>query len=133
MNNFVAHTVLPLAAEQPSATLKLQQCGSCQAVNYPARDLCGECLADELSWQPQSGLGRLLAVSTLHYSLEPALHSELPITIGSIKLAAGPVVIAYLQQTEVTIGDSLEVSIGRDSSANAVLIATPYPSTSKEF
>lgn len=124
MDKFTAHTLLPLAADKQHATLQLQQCGHCQAVNYPVRDLCGDCLADELCWQPQAGLGKLLAVSALHYSLEPALHSELPITIGSIKLAAGPVVIAYLRQAELAIGDSVEVSIGRDSTGNAVLIAT---------
>ena len=124
MDKFTAHTLLPLAAGKQHATLQLQQCGHCRAVNYPARDLCGECLADQLSWQPQSGLGKLLAVSALHYSLEPALHSELPITIGSVKLAVGPVVIAYLRQTQLAIGDSVEVSIGRDSAEARVFRAS---------
>jgi len=124
MDKFIAATRLPLADGAPSAALQLQQCASCNTVNYPARDLCGRCLADALAWQPQSGAGTLLASSTLHYSLEPALHGQLPIIIGSVKLAVGPVVITYLAAS-AAIGASVTVQITRDCAGNPVLSAQP--------
>lgn len=124
MADFVANTLLPLAAELDRGELQLQQCGQCQQVSYPPRELCGHCLADALSWQPQAGSGQLLATTRLHYSLEPALQPQLPIAIGSVKLSVGPVVIAYLDHPGCQIGDHVVVTIQRDPSGNAVLVAS---------
>ncbi len=125
MSEFIANTQLPLAVGTDSGPLLLQQCGECHAVSYPPRELCGHCLVDALSWQPQPDAGQLLATTTLHHSLEPALQQQLPIVIGSIKLAAGPVAIAYLSPPSAAIGSAVTVTIGRDSAGNPVLQARP--------
>jgi len=34
--------------------LTLQQCSACQTVQYPPRELCRNCLGDELNWSAVS-------------------------------------------------------------------------------
>lgn len=75
-------------------TIRLQTCAACGARQYPERDLCRTCLSDELIWAEDSGRGRLLAVTTLHRSLDPA--TTLPVRIGAVALDAGVRVIALL-------------------------------------
>ena len=76
--------------------LHLQQCGACGAVQYPPREVCGQCLADELRWQLVAGGGELLARSELQHSLEPHFAAQLPWTLASVKLDCGPVLLVQL-------------------------------------
>ena len=76
--------------------LTLQQCGVCQTVQYPPRELCHCCLSDELNWSAVSRGGDLLAYSELQHSLEPFFQEQLPWRLASVKLDCGPVVLARL-------------------------------------
>ncbi|MDC0067952.1 zinc ribbon domain-containing protein [Gammaproteobacteria bacterium] len=76
--------------------LTLQQCGVCQTVQYPPRELCCHCLGDELNWSAVSRGGELLAYSELQHSLEPFFQEQLPWRLASVKLDCGPVVLARL-------------------------------------
>jgi uncharacterized OB-fold protein len=76
--------------------LLLQQCGACQAVQYPPREVCGQCLSDSLDWKKQAGGGVLLALSDLHSSLEAAFQDALPWQLGSVQLDCGPVVLVHI-------------------------------------
>lgn len=77
-------------------TIRLQTCAGCGARQYPERDLCRVCLADELRLVDDHGRGRLVAETTLHRSLDPAFASELPLRIGTVALEAGVRLIAFL-------------------------------------
>ena len=85
-------------------TILLQTCGACGAHQYPARDLCRACLRDKLAWREDSGRGRLLAATTLHRSLDPAI--TLPLRIGTVALDAGVRVIAFLGR-DIQPGDRI--------------------------
>lgn len=107
--------------EQAVGKLMLQQCTNCGQVNYPSRELCGNCLADQLIWKEQPRQGTLLAATTLHYSLEPRFNERLPLRIGSIQLDCGPVVIAWVPSS--VNSPKMSVSIRESADGNRVLMA----------
>ena len=77
-------------------TIALQVCAACGRVNYPAREVCRNCLGDRLEFVEMSGAGRLLAQTTLHVSGDPFFRERLPWRIGSVLLDNGAVVLAHL-------------------------------------
>ncbi len=105
-----------------SGSLKLQQCGQCGRVNYPARELCGHCLADDLHWQSVVDTGRVQSQVQLHYSLEPAYSEHLPWTVASVKLDCGPVTLAHLPPGIAT-NSAVRLKIIQDSTGNRMLVA----------
>lgn len=106
-------------------TIRLQICAACGARQYPPRDLCRTCLRDELVWTEDSGRGRLLAVSTLHRSLDPA--AALPLRIGAVVLDAGVRVIAFLGHG-VQPGDRVVLHAAADTEQNQIFTAERDPS-----
>ena len=48
--------------------LKLQHCDQCHSVNYPPRELCGNCLSDKIVWRDTPNDGVILSASALHHS-----------------------------------------------------------------
>ncbi len=111
-------TGLPHATE-----LMLQCCSKCQQINYPTRELCGNCLADALQWQPVDNTGTVQSVAQLHYSLEAEYADHLPWTVANIKLDCGPVVLAHLQP-DIVSGSRVTLTIAQDQASNRMLIAT---------
>jgi len=112
------HTGLPA-----SATLILQRCGSCQRVNYPPRELCGHCLADDLHWQAVADGGVVQSLTLLNYSLEPDYAQHLPWTVASVLLDCGPIALAHLAP-EIAIGARVRLRVIQDRAGNRMLAAT---------
>ncbi|MBT3830944.1 MAG: short-chain dehydrogenase [Gammaproteobacteria bacterium] len=104
--------------------LTLQQCGACQTVQYPSRELCRHCLADELNWAAVSRGGDLLAYSELQHSLEPFFQEQLPWPLASVKLDCGPVVLARLTASCPPGNIRLEVSHAIQT-GSSILQASP--------
>jgi uncharacterized OB-fold protein len=76
--------------------MQLQRCTSCGRAQYPPRELCAFCLAGTLRWESYTGAGRVLAVTDLYHSHEPSFRTHLPLRIGLVQLAAGPIVVCFL-------------------------------------
>lgn len=112
------HTGLPA-----SATLTLQRCGSCQQVNYPPRELCGHCLADDLQWQAVADSGVVQSLTRLNYSLEPDYAQHLPWTVASVLLDCGPIALAHLTPGIAT-GARVRLRVIQDRAGNRMLAAT---------
>jgi uncharacterized OB-fold protein len=106
-----------------SGTLTLQRCGQCEHINYPARELCGNCLADALQWHPVPATGTVQSLSRLDYSLEPAYAAHLPWTVASVALHCGPIVLAHLAP-DLDIGATAIVRVIQDQAGNRMLLAT---------
>jgi uncharacterized OB-fold protein len=106
-----------------SSELMLQCCNQCRQINYPPRELCGNCLADSLQWQQVENTGSVQSVAQLHYSLEPEYAEHLPWTVANIKLDCGPVVLAHLQP-DISAGTRVTLKIVRDNGSNRMLVAT---------
>jgi uncharacterized OB-fold protein len=78
------------------STLELPVCEACGTAQYPVREVCVRCLSDRLRRQPVKTGGVILARTVLHRSMDERFAPRLPLSIGSVKLDAGPVAIAVL-------------------------------------
>ncbi len=78
--------------------LTLQVCGQCETVQYPYREVCRNCLSNDLSWQAVDGSGEIIASSRLFASTHPYFRDRSPYLIASVKLRAGPIMVARLEE-----------------------------------
>jgi uncharacterized OB-fold protein len=104
-------------------SLTLQQCQNCNAVQYPYRELCGDCLADALQWKIVDGCGRLIAAVRIHASMHTFFRVNAPWSICSVILDVGPRVIAHAKDGEVSSGSRVTVVDERISPSHSVLVA----------
>jgi uncharacterized OB-fold protein len=94
--------------------MRLQRCAACGAAQYPPREICGTCLSDCIIWETANTLAAcVLATTRLHHTNEPRFHAQLPITLGLVQFAEGPVAMCFLSRT-VAPGDTVQVHIGAD-------------------
>jgi len=106
----------------------LQVCQDCQAVQYPPRDVCGTCLSDTLLWQAVNPYGTLLADTTLYHSNDLYFRERLPWRIGTVRMDAGPSVVAHVHQ-ECLPNTRVRLSLRLDRAGQAVMIALPEQET----
>lgn len=94
--------------------MRLQRCAACAAAQYPPREICGTCLSDCITWETVDTLAaRVLATTQLHHTNEPRFRARLPIRLGLVRFAAGPVAMCFLSPTAVP-GDTVQVRTGAD-------------------
>ena len=101
----------------------LERCTDCDQVQYPPRGFCGRCLSAHVNDQSIGEAGELLSWATLRTSLEPAIAEHLPLTIASVKLDEGPVVIAYFNGQPRRAGQPVKISSGNGPAGDQVLVA----------
>ncbi len=120
-----AHGLTAAAAEGRFA---LQVCEDCKTVIYPPRDCCPSCLSARLPFRDVSRGGALLAETTVHTSPEPYFRERMPWRVGTVKLDAGPVMVAHLHG-DTREGDRVRLELKLDKSGSAVAIALPEQDT----
>lgn len=79
-----------------AGALVLQRCTSCGHWQHYPRRLCRSCWGSELAFAPSGGSGALLAAAVSHRTPKEALRERLPINLGLVRLAAGPVLLGCL-------------------------------------
>jgi len=119
---------LGLAAAAAAGRFELQVCGDCGAVQYPPREVCHQCLSENLAWKPVDPMGRLLAVTTLHHSNDLYFRERLPWRVGTVRMRAGPSVVAHVHG-DCQEGQDVRLALKLDRSGQAVLIALPEKAT----
>jgi uncharacterized OB-fold protein/NAD(P)-dependent dehydrogenase (short-subunit alcohol dehydrogenase family) len=110
-------------------SFELQVCRQCSAVQYPPREVCGECLADDLHWRSQDGAGELLASTVVHVSHDPYFRQRAPWRVAMVRLDCGPTVIAHLHSACAPSPSRVRIAARLDNSGQGVLIAFPCDST----
>lgn len=113
---------LDMAAGQ--GRFALQTCAECGAVQYPPRDACHDCLSVDLPWRDLSPRAEVLSVSTVHISQEPYFRERAPWRVGTLRLAAGPVVMAHLHP-DLNAGDPARMALRLDRAGRGVMVAAP--------
>ena len=116
---------LGLTAAAALGRFELQTCGCCGAVQYPPRSACVQCLSEKLAWQPQSGDGELMAITTLHHSNDLYFRDRLPWRLGMVRLDCGPSVMVHLHGEVGEAPQRVKVGARLDPTGQAVLIAFP--------
>ena len=119
----------PLARRLSSAAARgkfeLPVCEDCGAAQYPLRERCRLCSSGRLVWREVSANGTLLARTSVRHSTEPYFQSRRPIQLGSVKLDAGPVAIAFVAGGCGAAGSQVNLLNRLDRAGEAVFIAVP--------
>jgi len=123
-----SRTAHGLTAAAASGRFALQVCLDCNAVIYPPRDACPSCLSARLAFRDLDAAGTLVAETTVQTSSEPYFRERTPWRVGTVKLDAGPVVIAHLHGDTVE-GARVLLELKLDRSGSAVAIAMPETDT----
>lgn len=95
-----------------AGTLSLQKCGSCGHMHFPGSPVCPNCLADDQSWVPVSGKGKLLSWVRFHRAYWDSFRVNLPYLVCLVDLDEGPMLVSNLVGTEpddIVIGAAVEV------------------------
>jgi len=125
MRSRTAHGLTAAAAEGKFA---LQVCMDCAAVVYPPRDACPSCLSPRLPFKPVDNGGTLIAETIVHSSPEPYFRERMPWRVGTVKLDAGPSVVAHLHG-DAAEGARVRLELKLDKSGAPVMIALPAKDT----
>ena len=116
---------LGFTAAAAEGRFELQVCDDCGAVQYPPRELCGNCLSEALVWKEQSGEAELLSATTLHHSNDLFFRERLPWSLGLLKLREGPTVVAHVHSDCESAPTEVRVRAQLDRAGQGVLIALP--------
>ncbi|HXC09736.1 MAG TPA: SDR family NAD(P)-dependent oxidoreductase [Steroidobacteraceae bacterium] len=120
-----SRAALGLTAAAALGRFELQVCADCGAVQYPPREVCHRCLSDRLRWRGQSGLGELLATTTVRHSHDPFFRERVPWRLGMVRLDAGPTLIVHLHGGCAPPPSRVRVGARLDKSGQGVLVAFP--------
>lgn len=123
-----SRAALALAAEAATGRFRLQTCAECGTVAYPPRDACPACLSVDLPFADIPEGGTVIAETTVRVSPELYFRQRLPWRVGTVKLDAGPVVVAHLHG-DVAAPGRVRMALKLDRVGNAALIALPESET----
>ena len=121
MRSRTAHGLTAAAAEGRFA---LQVCEECSSVIYPPRDACPACLSARLPFRDVEPGGTLVAETTVRVSTDPYFRERMPWRVGTVKLDAGPLIVAHLHGDAVE-GGRVRLDFKLDKSGSAVVLALP--------
>lgn len=107
---------------------EMQTCGDCGALQYPPREVCHQCLSERLVWKDTDPRGTLIATTVLRHSNDLYFRERLPWKVGTVKMAAGPSVVAHVHE-DCAEGGAVRLALKLDRSGQAVLHALPEKDT----
>lgn len=123
-----SRAALRLTAAVAEGRFELQHCFDCNTVQYPPRSVCMNCLSHRLEWREVNGRGELITGTVLHHSNELYYRERVPVRVGTVKLDAGPNVLAHLHR-DCVAPSRVQVRAHLDKSGQATLIALPAEDT----
>jgi len=123
-----SRTALGLTAAAAEGRFALQVCGDCAHILYPTRDVCPRCLSARLTFGDVDPYGRLVAETTIRVSTDPYFRERMPWRVGTVRLDAGPVIVAHLHGDTIE-GERVKLVLKLDKSGSAVMFALPAQET----
>ena len=123
-----SRAALGLAVGAAEGRFMLQVCGDCGAVQYPPREVCGNCLSGALKWRDVER-GGVVATSTVgRVSSELYFRERHPWRTGLVRLDRGPVVVAHLHG-DCSVGDRVVLDLELDRAGRGAMFAMPEQPT----
>ena len=119
---------IAFSAAAAEGRLALQTCADCDHVTYPAREMCPQCWSMDLEWRDIPGGGELITETTLRTSVNTYFRERMPWRIGTLRLDAGPVVLAHIHG-DVGEYERVKMIARTDKSGQGVLLALPEKET----
>jgi hypothetical protein len=92
--------------------LLLPTCRACGKAHLPPGPVCPFCFADDLTWQPACGRGRVSTFTIVHKAWFPAFAGETPYAVVQIELKEGPRLTSCIVgagERAIAIGQPVEV------------------------
>lgn len=123
-----SRTALGLTAAAAEGRFALQVCGDCAKTVYPPRDACPYCLSADLAFRDVDPRGTVLVETTVRVSTDPYFRERLPWRLGTVRLDAGPLVVAHLHG-DVAEGQRTRLALKLDKGGAPVMLALPDPAT----
>jgi NAD(P)-dependent dehydrogenase (short-subunit alcohol dehydrogenase family)/uncharacterized OB-fold protein len=123
-----SRTALGLTAAAAEGRFQLQVCADCDTVIYPPRDACPRCLSSRLPFREVDNRGTLLAETTIRTSTDVYFRERMPWRIGTVKLDAGPSIVAHLHG-DLQEGQRTRLALKLDKAGQAIAMALPAEDT----
>jgi NAD(P)-dependent dehydrogenase (short-subunit alcohol dehydrogenase family)/uncharacterized OB-fold protein len=123
-----SRTAQGLTAAAAEGRFALQTCADCGTIVYPPRDACPACLSPRLPYRDVDARGTLVAETTVRVSSDPYFRERTPWRIGTVKLDAGPVLVAHLHG-DTKEGARVRLELKLDKSGAPVVLALPDKDT----
>ena len=124
-----SRTALRFTAAAAEGRFELQTCFDCGAIQYPPRSACVKCLSHRLEWREVAAGGELIADTVLHHSNEIYYRERVPLRLGTLRLDAGPSLLAHVHGDCAPAPSRVRVRAHLDRSGQAVLMALPREDT----
>jgi NAD(P)-dependent dehydrogenase (short-subunit alcohol dehydrogenase family)/uncharacterized OB-fold protein len=124
-----SRAALRLTAAAAEGRFELQTCFDCGTVQYPPRSACVKCLSHRLEWREVAESGELIADTVLHHSNELYYRERVPLRLGTVRLGAGPSLLAHVHGDCPAAPTPVRVRAHLDRSGQAVLMAVPREDT----
>ena len=119
-----SRAALGLAVGAAEGRFSLQVCEDCGVVQYPPRDVCGNCLSAALKWRAVERGGVVSATTIARISSELYFRAREPWRTGMVRLDRGPVVVAHLHG-ECAVGERVAMDIKLDPAGRGAMFAAP--------
>jgi uncharacterized OB-fold protein len=88
-------------------------CGSCGCRFYPPQAWCPRCLAPDVHYTADSGLGVVVSTAVVHRSLDSSWEGRLPLPVVTARTDSGVSVFA-LSGSELSAGTRVRVQLEDD-------------------
>ncbi len=72
--------------------VRIQQCGGCERLRFPARPVCPHCHSFEQRWKKMSGKGTIWSYTIPHPPLLPAFNEIAPYNVIIVELEEDPTI-----------------------------------------
>jgi uncharacterized OB-fold protein len=87
--------------------VRVQRCGQCARLRFPAARYCSNCLSEESSWITLSGRGEIWSHCRFHRVYFKGFEAEMPYTVVLIRLDEGPMLYSNMvgvDESDIQIG-----------------------------
>ncbi|HEY8611396.1 MAG TPA: Zn-ribbon domain-containing OB-fold protein [Roseomonas sp.] len=91
--------VAPLLDGYAQDRLTLPVCETCGTAHLYPRPRCPRCGGDRFDWRGASGRGEVTSFSVVHRAPSPEFADAVPYTVGLVRLAEGPQLMAWIVDT----------------------------------
>ena len=89
------------------------RCESCRALHVPPRPLCPDCYGNDMSWEEMSGIGELIAFTTVHIGptamIAAGYDRHNPYCAGIVRLREGPAISGQIVGVDPSNPESIAV------------------------
>jgi NAD(P)-dependent dehydrogenase (short-subunit alcohol dehydrogenase family)/uncharacterized OB-fold protein len=123
-----SRTAQGLTAAAACGQFALQVCQHCQEVQYPPRDVCGNCLSPDQVWQGVDNSGTLIAATDIAISGEIYFRERALWRTGIVAMDCGPSVLAHLHGDCQSEG-RVRLILKLDRLGRGVMVALPAEET----